>query len=383
MNLSLLIFLVSLVILIIIFKLYNLSIYKSINTSKTFNKSRTYYKCTDKHNPPSKNILTTLGYHHQNPLTLEQQPNLFIPCTYSNAERELGWTPAEMITHSNVFMIQGCDKIAAKDTLWQLLVARFAREGASRIMPETYITNDTKDMELFYSGMKMEESYILKKNMQRKEGLIVIRGMMPSQIKNVIKQGDYLLIQEYIGNPLVINSRKINLRIYVSIICEPEGDSRINGYLYKHGKCIYTNKPYNPETVEDVESQITSINLDLDIYKYNPETTDELSEYLTHSRYSRIRNKIQTKLSQVMDAVRDNICSREGFKGQKQFQLFGVDIMLDANLEPWILEFNKGPDMEYKTEKDEQMKKQLYQDLFCLVGLDTNCLTEITNWHEL
>ena len=51
------------------------------------------------------------------------------------------------------------------------------------------------------------------------------------------------------------------------------------------------------------------------------------------------------------------------------FQLFGVDVMLDQQMEPWILEFNKGPDMTYKTPNDGKMKTQLYKDLFCLVGL--------------
>ena len=36
------------------------------------------------------------------------------------------------------------------------------------------------------------------------------------------------------------------------------------------------------------------------------------------------------------------------------FQIFGVDVMLDQQMEPWILEFNKGPDMTYKTPNDEK-----------------------------
>lgn len=81
-----------------------------------------------------------------------------------------------------------------------------------------------------------------------------------------------------------------------------------------------------------------------------------------------------------MQAVKPAICN-DG-KGALNFQLFGVDVILDQNMEPWILEFNKGPDMSYKTPNDEKMKTQLYQDLFCLVGLadEKNCNLARQNW---
>jgi hypothetical protein len=52
-------------------------------------------------------------------------------------------------------------------------------------------------------------------------------------------------------------------------------------------------------------------------------------------------------------------------------------------MEPWILEFNKGHDMSYKTQKDEKLKKNLYQDLFCLVNLVNDiekCSSIAENW---
>ena len=46
------------------------------------------------------------------------------------------------------------------------------------------------------------------------------------------------------------------------------------------------------------------------------------------------------------------------------FQLFGVDVMLDDTMEPLILEFNKGLDMIYKIEKDEKLKKTCIKIFF-------------------
>ncbi len=341
--------------------------------------NRTFYKCSNKHNPPTKHIITKNNYIHIDKITSAReqntQPGLFLPCTYTNAEHELDRIHKNTVNNTDIFMIQGCDIIAAKDTLWKLLEKSYSRNGAAFIMPETYLAGADADMALFKIRFQPGKPYILKKNMQRKEGLLVIRAISFQQLERIMHNGGFLVIQEYILEPLIINTRKLNLRIYVLIVCNPHQDSsaevEIKGYLYKGGKCIYTNKAYSPNTVEDMESQITSVNLDMDIYKYNPETLKELEEYLTFARYEKVWNSIQKKLGMVILAIKAHggICKKDGFKGKSQFQLFGVDILLDENLEPWILEFNKGPDMVYKTEKDQLTKEALLEDTFCFKGL--------------
>ena len=47
--------------------------------------------------------------------------------------------------------------------------------------------------------------------------------------------------------------------------------------LYNEGKCIYANKDYDYNS-NDIESHVTSLDLDLNIYKNNPLTLNDLKK---------------------------------------------------------------------------------------------------------
>ena len=66
----------------------------------------------------------------------------------------------------------------------------------------------------------------------------------------------------------ILGLRKVNLRAYLLVTCHK---GITNFYFSKLGKCIYTNKKYTNK-FSDMESHITSLNLDQKIYKINPLT---------------------------------------------------------------------------------------------------------------
>jgi tubulin polyglutamylase TTLL1 len=49
------------------------------------------------------------------------------------------------------------------------------------------------------------------------------------------------------------------------------------------------------------------------------------------------------------------------------FELYGFDILLDANLKPWLIEVNASPSLSTTTEIDRQIKMNLINDTFRIV----------------
>ena len=52
------------------------------------------------------------------------------------------------------------------------------------------------------------------------------------------------------------------------------------------------------------------------------------------------------------------------------FELYGYDILIDANLTPWILEINASPSMTANTPSDFEMKVDLLDDVFTIVDME-------------
>lgn len=51
------------------------------------------------------------------------------------------------------------------------------------------------------------------------------------------------------------------------------------------------------------------------------------------------------------------------------FELLGFDVLIDDNLEPWLLEVNLSPSINCDSPLDQKIKSNLIADLFNLAGM--------------
>ena len=58
------------------------------------------------------------------------------------------------------------------------------------------------------------------------------------------------------------------------------------------------------------------------------------------------------KTDRLSNEIKNKIFKSRNIRRHTTFQLFGCDIILDQNLNPYILEFNKGPEMTPKNDED-------------------------------
>ena len=318
----------------------------------------TYYKCPQKDNSVLiKKIFDKFKINRKNIIY-----NLYIPCGYNRVETELSEAKIGLKTKF-IFGIKGCDKIVSKNNLWLLLEEKYGRNIAKEIMPESFILyNEQYDLLINkYNINKI--NIICKKNLQRKEGLKIVTNL--NELK-IAKKENYKVAQVFITNSLLVNNRKINLRIYLIISIHKNS---IDFYLSNIGKCLYTKKEHNGN-IHDKESNITSYKVNPNIYNNNPHNFKELNIYLNKKRinWDILWEKIIKLFLKFSEASYTQFKQPNKFYNKKCFQLFGADIILDNSFHPYLLEINKGPDMIPKCKKDETLKERIYHDTFSLVG---------------
>jgi len=263
-----------------------------------------------------------------------------------------------------MFTIDGCDWLASKVSLWELIKKEFG-DRANELMPETFILSNKEDMDRFkkFYQKKKEENknykFISKNFKQRQEGL-----KMFNNIDEIINSSSkFKIVQDYLENPYLIAKRKINLRYYLLITCYK---GEVEGWIYNDGFVYYTPKPFVKYSMNEYEN-ITTCYIDRKIYEENPLTLKDFRKHLGPYISNQWDEEINKKFSMLMKAISNEICSNQKLSKHLRFQIFGADIAPDENLNATIIELNKGPDISFKDERDGNVKKKLIEDMFEII----------------
>ena len=85
-----------------------------------------------------------------------------------------------------------------------------------------------------------------------------------------------------------------------------------------------------------------------------------------------LQNKMKDVVIHTLESVQDMF---EKHKGQ-QHELFGYDIMVDEELNCWLIEVNSSPAMDYSTQVTERLVKMVLEDTIKVVVDYNGCRTE-------
>ena len=291
----------------------------------------------------------------------------YIPCGYNKCEKQV-----RALKGSNgkkIFMIDGCDSIASKNTIFKTLKNKYGKK-ACNIMPETFNLREKVDVKRFIEHFKNKRKggnitkYILKNNRQRQEGLKIVNKI--SQIKSAMNDKEYYLVQDFLNNPFLLNKRKINLRYYFVIICR---NGKIESYIYRNGFMYYTPKFFERNSI-DKDRNITTGYIDRQVYVENPLTTQDFREYLGKDRADYFDSMVKEKFKLMTHALKDTICNIDEYPNSTLFQLFGADIAPNEDLDVQFMEINKGPDIGGKDKRDSELKLNMLRGIFNLVDIE-------------
>jgi len=305
---------------------------------------------------------------------------IYFPCGYDEINNELNKMPVR--EGARYFIIDNSDTISAKEWLWLNVLKHHGYNKTISMLPKSYVLYLPDDIKLFDKEYNSNKTYIMKKNIQRQEGLKITKDK--NEIMNGAKNG-YTIVQELLENPYLIDGRKINLRFYLLFVCK--GNST-DVYAFNDGFMYYTKAQYKSNSLE-ADVNITTGYIDRKVYEKNPLTHNDFKVYLDKpdrvlSKEEAVMKGQNLSISQVVferinRLLRDvcmsfigNINTMQKFKNNVMFQLFGVDVAIDNQMQAQVIEFNKGPSIDPHDERDGQLKQNVIEDAFKIVSGDNS-----------
>jgi hypothetical protein len=229
------------------------------------------------------------------------------------------------------------------------------------MIPTTYLLDSESSLQQIRKEFDPSNVYILKKNIQRQEGYLLTRNLQ----EILQNRKEYVVCQKMLQNPYLVNGRKINLRIYLLIMIK---HGNVSFYYFDNGFLYYTPLMFKPTSMNPGEV-ITTGYIDRQVYKENPMTLRDLEQFLGEIKYDKLMISVHMLLKKVKMAYQERLrAENAGLPGVK-FLVYGCDVAPDSDLHVQLMEINKGPDLNYKDDRDKAVKLTMVRQVMNLVGI--------------
>jgi hypothetical protein len=293
--------------------------------------------------------------------------SFYIPYWYSDDEL------TEFVNknyHPNMILnvIPGVDYLNRKHKLWMALVNWKGRYKAGQIMPPSYAIYNN-EWKYFKKDFKKDNYYLLKTEEENAQGIFVHNDIDEIKKKIMDKSLKYpvTIIQRFI-EPLLIKERTFKVRLFLFVKCKG-GKKEL--YLHKQGGVFFAKDKFDPNnlTYENVVANaywFSSIPIDnvKQFLKEHPRNLVQLKKYLKNTNVDgdELFYNIHRLLKVVAIALKDKICTVSKLQKNVKVGLFGIDIIVDKNLKPWLIEMNISPSSTAFDQLGEKQKQQVWID---------------------
>lgn len=260
-----------------------------------------------------------------------------------------------------VYNIVSIDYISSKSKLYEMMKKHSEYDDLEKNFPSSYLLENKSDVERLHEYMKHKDKpVIFKKNIQQQKGCDIVKD-----IKD-IKVADYVIAQELLQNPYLIDGRKINIRVYLLISIDNQ--NRLNVYMYNDGFMYYTTSNYIANN-DSHECNITTGYIDRSVYEKNPLTIRDFIQSIGHEKARVFNKNVSMCFKTLFTSIKKEILPIEKTLPMNKFVIMGADIAVDKDLGIKIMEINKGPDLRYKDKRDGSVKYNLIKNTFAKMGI--------------
>ncbi len=291
---------------------------------------------------------------------------LYMPCTYQNIDKE--YEKFEVDKNGIYFLIDGVNILIAKQHLYKVILMEYGIIKTEKLFPKTWIIDEDKNK--FIKEYDKNKTYIVKKNIQRQNGLKIYNNL-DKILEHFDEQGKYpsVIVQELLQDPYLIDGRKINLRVYV---LATKIKDKFSIYVYNDGFMYYTAEKFISNSL-DPKVNITTGYIDRHVYEVNPLTHQDFRKYLIKTHDEKTAdlcfNNIYDLIKNIFGVFLKKIGNMDKLYNNLKFQLFGVDVAVDNLFNAKIMEVNKGPDLGGKDKRDSDLKHNMVRNIFNIVEL--------------
>jgi tubulin polyglutamylase TTLL5 len=260
-------------------------------------------------------------------------------------------------------------------------------------MPECYILPQERDSLLHAFESSCGRPWIIKPaGSSQGRGIYITSNILELPDTNqVTKNNDNWIVERYIDKPLLVDNRKFDLRLYVAVT----SFNPLKIYLHEEGLARLATEKYSNETYNQKFSHLTNYSInkhniknkrsensnESDSMKGNELQGNELK--LSFAELNKILkdmgintnpiwNKIEDLIVKTLISVESKIYSAlEIFSVNNEscFELFGFDVLIDSDLNPWLMEVNFAPSLNTDSPLDLKVKSKVLSDLFNLIGV--------------
>lgn len=200
-----------------------------------------------------------------------------------------------------------------------------------------------------------------------------------------------VVVQEYLNEPLLLDGLKFDLRLYVLILsCDP-----LKIYIHKEGLVRFCTQEYKPIDCHTTQNELKNMYVHLTNYSLNKmnadfkqaescedrtshkRTTTQVMEQLKEKGIdtSRIWEDMTDLITKTMICIQPELSHSyrmsqpADVENRMCFELLGFDIILNRQEKPILLEVNHAPSFATDSPLDYDVKRQLFVDMFTLIGL--------------
>ena len=297
-----------------------------------------------------------------------------------SAFRQLG--PGKTINH-----IPGNNGLTIKSNLYSTLADMYqrmvAQQGADsdaarrlRFFPKVYSMPTEYHALQEAAHARSDAHWILKpKNAARGKGISVLEDVALAPLDNAS------MVQEYVGNPHTMWGHKYVLRLYAVITSVVP----LRVYLYNEGSAKLASAPYDPEHFDNIYAHLTNPDVNAtNTESESPVVFRSLASYRQWLRdeghddaklFARLRDMVALTAIGVRERMRNRLTEIKA-DTSGCYELLGFDCLVDADLNPWILECNLSPSLEICAapkdggDVEEVTKRSLVADMVHMLNLN-------------